>query len=273
MSRRDPALPDFANPPVEETVLSLQFAPPARFGVPHFGLYWARVRDRFGRFEVQGPINSVTEQYEPGVGVPPGFGVRLVSAPELRCWFMDETGTRLLQLQRDRFVHNWRRVTGTEVYPRYENVRDTLEAEWAGFCAFLDDEGIERPEVNQCEVTYVNHIAYGNGWSDYGELSKVVAPWSGRGSSGFLPHPERVSIAANYLLPDKAGRLHVSLNPVVRVRDSQEVLQLSFTARGAPASPEVSDVFAWLDLGREWVVKGFADFTARTIHELWGRKK
>lgn len=272
MSKRDPTLPDFENPPVEETALSIQFAPIPRFGIPHYGLYWSRIRDQFPQFEVQTPIQNVMEQYETAARNAPRFGIRFVNAPDLRCWFLDETTTRLIQLQQDRFVHNWRRVKGDEKYPRYENVRETLSAEWRRFCSFLNEERMDQPDVNQCEVTYVNHIEYFKGWANYGELGKVIRLWSETGSWGFLPPPERVNMKMNYLLPDNSGRLHVSLAPVIRARDATEVLQVTLTARGAPKSAKLDDVFSWLDLGREWVVKGFADFTSEVMHKNWGRK-
>lgn len=266
------SFPDFTNPPVDETVLSVQFAPIAGFGAPHFGLYWATIRREFERFQMQPPIASVTEQFGPSPRVAPRMGIQFVTEPELRCWFLDQSGGRLLQVQRDRFIHNWRRITGNELYPRYPSIRTTLHKEWLGFCAFLDREKLGQPQVNQCEVTYVNQIEIGNGWNGYEELSRVVASWSGARSGSFLPHPDRVNMETHYLLPNNLGRLHIAIEPVIRGRDAREVLQLTLTARGAPKSSTIDDIFAWLDLGREWVVKGFGDFTTPEMHKIWGRK-
>jgi hypothetical protein len=58
-----------------------------------------------------------------------------------------------------------------------------------------------------------------------------------------------------------------------RFSDAKETLQLTVSARGKPASGSTSDILEWLDLGREWVVRGFTDFTSETVHELWRRKK
>ena len=272
MAERTPDLPDFANPPVDETVLSLQFGPIVQLGAPHFGLYWAKIRSEFPKVQVQPPLPSVTEQFELGSPAPPKFGVRFMAEPDLRCWFLDVTGNRLLQVQRDRFIHNWRRLTGSETYPRYPSIRATMEAEWIRFCDFLASEQLGAPDVNQCEVTYVNHIEYDNGWKGYGELNRVIAPWSGTHSGAFLPDPERANMEVHYLLPNNLGRLHVAVEPVIRARDAREVLQLALTARGAPKSSSLEDIFRWLDLGREWIVKGFADFTEKDMHKIWERQ-
>lgn len=275
MIKRDRTLPDFLNPPVNETALSIQFAPlqQDKFGLPHYGLYWSRIRREFPKYQVMPPLGNVTEQFGPSAPMIQGFGMKFITHPEVRAWFVDDSGTRLIQVQRDRFIHNWRQLNGSEKYPRYESIKETLQEEWKRFREFLDSEGIERPQVNQCEVTYVNHIEYNKGWKSYAEFAKVIAGWSGKTSGKFLPSPEKINIEAQYLLPSELGRLYVNVLPVLRGRDMQEVLQVNLTARGAPKSPEDVDVFSWLDLGREWVVKGFADFTTESMHATWGRQK
>lgn len=269
----DSGLPDFTQPPVDETALSLQFAPISGFNIPHYGLFWARVRDEYSRFEIQPPIANVTELLAPAAPVGRQLGMAFGDVPEVRCWFMDQSGNRLVQLQRDRMVHNWRKVTGTEAYPRYPTLRASLEKVWVRFCGFLKDEKLERPKINQCEVTYVNNIEYDKGWNGYGELDKVIAALATpKPKSKFLPDAERVSMQVTYLLEANAGRLYVSFVPVIRGRDGKEVLQMTLTARGAPKSSSDEDVFGWLDLGRNWIVRGFADFTTPEMHRIWGKQ-
>jgi uncharacterized protein (TIGR04255 family) len=266
----DEPLPDFTAPPVNETAISIQFAPIVNFGVPHYGLYWKLLRDEFPNYQVHPPIVNVTEQFDVPARAP-RLGLQLVMQPEMRCWYLDVSGNRLLQLQNDRFVQNWRQVSGTETYPRFPKIREMCLTEWNRFCDFLKQEHLSQPQVTQCEVTYVNHIEYGKGWDGYGDLSSVISPWSGNASGNFLPNPEQVNMEAHYRLPSDLGRLHISVEPVVRVRDSKEVLQMTLTARGAPKSSSQEDVFEWIDLGRKWVVKGFSDFTAARIHAFWGK--
>lgn len=269
----DSGLPDFAQPPVDETALSVQFAPIPGFSIPHFGLYWARVRNEYPRFELQQPIQNVTEQFGSNLPFSNQLGIAFLQLPDIRCWFLDPNGNRLIQVQRDRLVHNWRKVTGTETYPRYPELRESLQKEWWRFCDFLKDEKLERPKINQCEVTYVNNIEYGKGWKDYGELDKVIAALATPKLRGrFLPDPERTSMQVTYCLEEYAGRLYVSFIPVIRSRDGKEVLQMTLTARGAPKSSSEEDVFDWLDLGRKWIVRGFADFTTAEMHNIWGKQ-
>ena len=85
--------------------------------------------------------------------------------------------------------------------------------------------------------------------------------------------PERANMELHYRWPDDSGRLHISLQPVIRGRDGKEVLQLTLVARGAPKSLDEEGVFKCLDHGREWIVRGFADFTTESMQRsIWEKR-
>lgn len=263
----------FRRAPVIETVLSIQFNAIKNFSIPYFGLYWSRIRNSFPKVETKPPIAHIVENFERERLMPPAV-VRAEISDEafVRCWFLDKTNNSFIQLQHDRFLYNWQALGQSDIYPRFHTTRAQFHAEWIRFCDFLREEGLETPIVDQCEVTYVNHIEYGDGWDSFGELNKIISPWSGEHSGDFLRVPEKVGLNVRYLLPNNQGRLYVSLQPVLRNRDQKEVLQLSLTARGGPSSSATDDIFAWLDEGRKWVVQGFTDFVTRRMHEHWGRE-
>lgn len=259
----------FHRPPVIETLLAVQFAELEKFAVPHFGLFWSEIRDEYPRQEVKPPLAQEFEQFG---GLPTQPTVGLTFSPELvaRCWFISEHGDQLIQVQRDRFIRDWRKSPQAPEYPEFRVLRPRFEADWSRFVRFLEREHIGQPEVNQCEVTYVNHVPIGEGWTSFGKLDgvmKILRSPTGK----FLPEPEILALNASYEMQDKRGRLHVTLNPAIRRQDGQRVLQLTLTARGRPASASHADVMAWLDLGHEWVVNGFADLTTTSMHDRWGR--
>lgn len=267
------ALPDYDAPPVIETVLGVEFSPLEKWEIPHFGLFWSRVQARFPRFEVNPPLGSNVESAQLEFKQPTPPRVELMSKPQVRCWFLNESNTELIQVQHDRFVHNWRKVAGSEIYPHYDTyIRSAFERNWKQFCEFLDTEQIGAPDVRQCEITYVNHIDRGKGWDSFAELSEVFPCWSGSTSGHFLPPPETVLFNVSYVMPENRGRLRVALVHAFRATDAKETLQLTLTARGKPCSAETSEILQWLDLGREWVVQGFTDFTSKKMHQRWRRK-
>jgi hypothetical protein len=68
-----------------------------------------------------------------------------------------------------------------------------------------------------------------------------------------------------------AGRLHIALQP--GYGGSQAMFVLTLTARGRPSGPTNADVLAFLDIGREHIVRGFTSVTSTEMHAKWGRRK
>lgn len=266
-------LPAFERPPVVETVLGVEFAPIGRWGIPHFGLYWEAIRTDYPEFVVQPPLRSHIEQFAGASFGPNQARLEPLAEPAARCWFINEAQDRLIQVQKDRFIHNWRRPEQSRVYPRYGALRPLFEAEWERFLAFVRQHALGDPEVRQCEVTYVNHIEMDDGWRSFSDLNAVLPFWKGLGDADFLPEPETAHVEVRFLMPDQRGRLHAELRHALRGADAKEVLLLTLTARGRPSSSKTADVMSWLDMGREWVVRGFEDLTTEEMHRRWGRKE
>lgn len=263
--------PRFDRPPVYETVLGVQFEPLRGFSIPHYGLYWSEIRREYPKYQIHPPLSPALELFGPEAKKDAQAGIELVDTPEVRTWFLTEDGRFLLQLQKDRFLQNWRKTQDSDVYPHYDQLRPKFCAEWQRFCRFLKEVEIETPVVNQCEVTYVNHIDIEQGPKSYENLSKIVSCWSGAYSGHFLSAPESVNFSFRHLLPENKGRLHVTMQPAIRRRDAKEILRLNLTVRGRPASSELRDIVEWLELGHEWAVRGFADVTTVEMHRHWGR--
>lgn len=258
-------LPKFNNPPVIETVLGVEFDALYNWQVPHFGLYWQQIRSNYPLSSEAPPLVSQVEKFgnERQMATQ---GFRLVQRPEFRCWFLNRQNSWLLQIQDTRFIHNWRK-TETE-YPNYQETRRRFEQEWERWLKFLDKEQINEPLVKQCEVTYVNHIDT-NGQSLC--LSDIFPFWTQKEGQQFLPQSEATIINLSYVIPPEKGRLYVIIQPIIRNEDAKEMLQITLTARGCPESSANSHILDWLDLGHEWIVRGFTELTSEKMHTVWER--
>jgi uncharacterized protein (TIGR04255 family) len=264
-------LPQYDRPPLNEVVLGVQFEPLQQLRTATVGLYWSRIRDRYPRTEDQAPLLPVVEK-----PLAPQQGevvVRQVPFTAPRCWFLAEEGQqgqRLIQLQRDRFLRNWRQVRGDEEYPRFVTLADEFQQEWKDFLQFAD-ENLGPVTVNQCELTYVNYIKMPSGSGlDFSDLPAVFPAMGARVDS--LPTPELVNWTIRYPLPDDRGRLHVQMEPGFRPPALDFVLILTLTARGAPKGGAAEDIIGWFNLAHERIVKTFDELTGPKMHQLWGKK-
>lgn len=275
MSTRPVDLPDFKEPPLSEVVLSLQFDTLEDLKTPLIGVLWERFRKRLPEIEEHPPLPQVVERFDAPVASKIDVVVE-EKLPAPRVWFLTPGKTELIQVQQDRFIHNWRKVSGQEPYPRYETIREKFAEEVAEFMAFLRDEKVGPIKINQCEVTYVNHIEPSGVWQRHGEVSAILRHWTDLPAGGFLPQPEDLGLRARYVIPDESGkpigRLHVVFQPAWKTADNLPIFTMNLTARGKPLGDDLNGAFAFFDLGRRWIVKGFGDLTTKIMQEkIWGR--
>lgn len=139
----------------------------------------------------------------------------------------------------------------------------------------MKQEQLGQVDMNQCEITYVNHIMTETAWNHPGQVERLVRPWSGLTGGRFLPAPDDVALQVKYIIPgpsgEPAGRLHVALQPALEKSTRSRMHVLTLTARGAPCGEGIDGAFDFLDAGREWIVEGFASITEEEMHKSWGR--
>jgi uncharacterized protein (TIGR04255 family) len=257
---------DFANPPVVETAFAVVFAPIKSWSLLHYGLLWDRYRKAYPFSEVKLPMGSV--QIE-GIDLALGQNVDLRALP-LRCWFVDSTKNQLIQVQNNAFIRNWRRTDAPLHYIHYDEFRPLFVDDWGTYKRFLADEGLPQPEVWQCEVTYINHFLRGKEWESLTDVRRMFPFWAQRLSDN--ADFDVSAFSFNAALPDKLGQLQVIASPVLR-SDGKEAIQLTITASGKPRESTDEKILEWLDLGHDYVVNFFADFTSPKMHSFWGRTR
>lgn len=261
-----PALPSFDNPPVVETVLSAQFEPLTAIHAVHWGLFWHQVRDRFPKTEEKAAVPQAIESFESlQLRIPRLRFEASDSVPPSRLMFINDAGTEMIQLQTDRFIRNWRKVSDRDKYPRYEQLKPLFENDFAAFKAFLQAESLGAVNVTQCEVTYVNHIVAGDGWTNWTEAAEVFSFLS----KSDIP-PEDCAFVARFPLADTSGkligRLYLDVQPALSPTDGKQMYVMNLTARGLLGSG-----LEFFDLGRKSIVEAFARLTTPRMHQVWRR--
>ena len=271
-------LPEYDNPPVVEVVLSVQFSPLLNTG--HLGLMWGRFRDRFRTLEEKSPLQPMIELFGVKHFQISEHQLRLSFSeipPTPRCWLINETEKSLIQVQSDRFIFNWRKPSEHAEYVRFMTLLPYFKKEYERFTDFLSDEGmLDKLDVNQCEITYVNHIGLPEKESTHERFREIMSLFNQGIESGFLPDPENVDLSLRYIIRDEKsdpiGRLHVSIKPQY-LKDEQDIYSMNLTVRGKPIGEGIDGIIDFFKLGRRWIVKGFTELTSEEMHRLWRRKK
>ena len=255
--------PVFDSPPVVETALGMRFAPIEGFSVVHFGQLLNAFRSDYDHFELKPPLGSTVQ-----------FSFDAQSASfniPMRCWYVNADNTQLVQVQNDLLIRNWRATPEKKQYQHFDTISPLFRRDWEKFCDFLGEHGMPRPAVWQCEVTYVNHLIRGREWNTFEDLPRLFPIWRPPDVGGIFQTTEMAAFNTTFKLPDGAGRINFNLQPGV-TSEGKEILQLTVTASGKPASQENADLYEWLDYGHFAVVNGFVRFTSPEAHKMWGKK-
>jgi len=274
----DDDLPEFERPPLAEVVLGIQFDPLVGMAAAHLGAIWGLFHDRFPRTEDRQPLAPVFERFDsPSEMTAVEWNLDLVQRPPLpRCWFINDTGDELLQLQEDRFLHNWRKIGPQQTYPRYSKLRKSFAGEAASLERFVAREGIGKLKPNQCEVTYINHIVADGNWREHPEAGKLFRLLADTEKVKLWAVPEHVRFDTAFLMKDAGdeprGRLHVSIVSGFLKEGSKPMFAMTLSARGTPIDEGLDGTLKFLDLGHRWIVHGFEELTTEPMHAAWGRK-
>ena len=269
-----PDLPSFENPPVTEVVIAARFRRADGYSLFTLGELAQKLTEAgFPNIEERPGYEAPAESFG-SVPEPIGLSLELLEGPPpIRYWFSNEAGDELLQIQSNWFAANWRRVAPGGEYGRWESRWDAFQRWITVFAGVVSQGGLD---IDQVEVTYVNHIERLSVWNHHGHAASVFTPLA-LVNEGFLSEPEQSSANLKYLIrtsPDEkevAGRLHVSIEPGFLRPAGAPIFVMNLTARGAPMGSGLEGVRNFAELAHEWIVRGFADLTSTAMHTEWNR--
>lgn len=274
MSDNDRSLPRFHKPPVVETVLGVYFRAPEKFNSAEQGIFWGRhLREEYPNLEERPPTVELRERFGEECLAPSStMRWRVTDQPDApRLWAASENGQQVVQVQRNGLLVNWKKADDDVSYRTYEDRHENFGRQFSLLKDFFEKEGIGQIKPTSWIVTYVNHIDY-EGLEDVGPaVAKTLTVWTNQFSDSWLDTPDKLGLDFTFPLPENAGRLNVKLVPAFVKKNKQHVLRLDLTARGQLEPGNIESALSAINLGHEWVVRGFASLTRPEMHKVWER--
>lgn len=273
MANSIPPMPRFEAPPVVETVMGVHFQPLPSFDFAARVAFYSQHRDQFPKLEEKGSVEDVSEEF--GEGNRTGMQIRwqiLEAPPSPRLWAKSLDGKHTIQFQQDALIVNWERdFEGPDTYWRYADRRRDFVDKLASLDQFLRDNQIGVLAPTTCFVTYINHVEYSSTAEFAPLLERMLMVWKNETSDGWLPAVEKASLNLAFAMPDRQGRLHVRVAPAVRRNDKKQIIRLDLAARSPRVGGTIAEALDWIDLGHDWIVRGFASLTRPEMHKQWQR--
>lgn len=260
-------LPDFSNPPLNEVVLGVQFAPIIGYQQIYAGEVWELFKKDF---PVVQEHPALPPQFETFGYSPPQPAFEFIGGiMPSRHWFITSDQFELIQFQQDKFLHNWRKVgDGSNEYPRFEKILGKYTTELGALEKYFKNKfAISSILINQCEVSYINFINL----VDFEDAS----PGDIFSFLNFGNSVHEVSCNFNrYILNDRnepTGRVRCTLNQ--GIGDHGPTYRLEIRVVGAPKTPTIADALNFIENGRETIVNLFKEVTTTSAHRIWGIKE
>lgn len=275
MGTTQKSLINYENPPVVEVVCGILFESIRNFLAPHIGLLWEKFRPEYPECREAPPLTPTIETFEREPSSRK-LEFEISETPPLpRIWFVHENENGLIQVQRNRFLHNWRKIRPSDEYPRYYYVIEMFRKQLSQFKSFLQENNLGEISPLQYEMTYINHIPQGDGWDSIKDIGKLFPDFVFRRKRGrFLNEPEAINWRTSFILPNQAGRFHVTIQKIIESETNRPILVLNSTVRGIGSDKSTEGMWEWFDLAHKWIVYGFADLTAKEVQKtIWGLKE
>jgi uncharacterized protein (TIGR04255 family) len=266
-SRSVQSIAEFSKPPLDEVVVGIQFNSPPHLRSVHYGELYRKFMREYPVVEDQPKLPPNFEAFggNPQVGGPTfhfGSGASLD-----RVWMVSNDGNHLVQFQEDRFLLNWRRRAPGDTYPRYEKVISSFEKSLETLSSFFENELKFPLQVTQAEVSYINLQPIGG--DEIADWINVV------GRSTLQPELMNLIFTEVLIREEKpTARAHYMIQSAI-MNDGAftPAFRFEITCRGAPKDGSVKSALAFIDMGREHIVRRFCELTTAKAHDTWGRTK
>jgi uncharacterized protein (TIGR04255 family) len=196
MVTQETPLPVYENPPVNEVVCGIHFTRLDELLNPYLGLLWEKYKPEYSRCQEVAPLMPIIENFDQGEPQE----VDMLPLP--RTWFVHDNNRNIIQVQRDRFLHNWRKIHSSDNYPRYDNIIKDFRDRLSTFTEFLKENNLGTLTLLQYELTYINHILQGDGWETINDVEQIFPNFSWqKGKNSFLTSPETINWQTSFVLP------------------------------------------------------------------------
>ena len=248
----------------------MQFSPPLGYQQIRSGEVWSLFKSDYPVVQEQPPLEPAFETF--GLAQYGQIGGRLsffAGAMHNRFWFLRNDGDELVQFQQDRLLHNWRKVGDqTNEYPRFERMAERFGAELRRLQSYFNTLSPQSLVINQCEVSYINHIEVGSGplnlttWLQGIAFEGIEFDDVNAGFREVIRGENRHPI----------GRITYEVTTGIKP-DGKRMILLNLTARGAPSGSDINSALQFLAVGRELIVSRFAQITTEGAHRAWERKQ
>jgi len=234
----------FKNPPIEELVFGVQF----NTNILNSHIIYEIVKSKENEFPIiedHPALPSIIEKTNT---------VRITNST--RQHLINKNGNKLIQLQGDRVLFNWKQ-NNNEEYPQYESV-------FKEFCVILNEiNSIKNilDSINQLEIVYLDHIKVKDFGNDNYRINDIF-------TFGNIPY-ELNHLQFDYSIPldNLNGNVIVRTNSATHNETNEKLIIINTTIRGMYEPP--MNMEQWFEEAHSQIRKIFLETTTNNAKKIW----
>lgn len=244
----------FDKAPIAEVVLGLQFKEPV-FTYKFIYNFYNSIKDNFPEIQENQILPTVIEKIdEPTEN-------KILQGFNSRKFFIHKNQNKLIQMQPDRLLFNWRKLENAAEYPHFINVKD----EFLKIFASVNEIQNIKSMINQLEMTYVDNIFIDQHKADNFDTKTIFNIFNLRKDIKTLDYK------ISYPIVELNGNVHLSIKNAKSKKDQRKLLVVESTTRGALLNGMSID--EWFEASHKELLDLFNNITTDSAKEIWGINK
>lgn len=246
---------ELRKPPVSEVAIGAQFNNPILDNGLIYDFY-QKVKSEYPKIQENPPLPSIIENPD-----KPNQ-TRILQGFNTRRYFINHNGDKLIQLQPDRFLFNWRKNSDSDEYPKFTSVLNGFLEIYGKLEHEVSDIGTK---INQLEVTFVDQVILNDFELESIKLGEIF---------NYLSFPYEIkNCECNFSFPSKSinGNLTFVIRSAFNSKNQSKLLVCETTCRGFTDAGE--DMSQWFNKAHKILLDFFVELFTERSKAVWGIKK
>lgn len=238
------------NAPIVELVVGLHFNGTVFSYQEIYGFY-NKIKDRYPIIQEHPPLPFlIDKQFDPTTAKPLPFFTS-------RKFFLNNLENKLIQIQLDKVLFNWRKTTDDEQYPHFNKVL----SEFLGIIKELKSIDELSKNISQLEVTYLDHVFLDDFNKTDFNPSGIFTFFA---LNGVVSH-----LSSNIDFPNSEieGKCTVDLKSAISNSNKKKLFLLETNCRGSLGEKTIND---WFDSAHRNIHNVFREITTNDARLKWG---
>lgn len=242
----------FKNPPIIELVIGIQFNKKV-ISLADIFTFFNHIKNEYPQIQEHPILPTIVEK----IGGP--NEMKFLSGFNSRKFFISKSNDKLIQIQPDRFLLNWRKNVNNNKYPSFSNIY----TEFMKYLNLIDKISKCKENVNQLEITYIDHILlsdFGLKTLDISEILNLVV---------YKNPLNTIDCIISLPYTNINGNLSFKIQNAIRKSDKKEILLLETACRGI-YNGGINNIDEWFDQSHGILTDFFLNIITDKAKDVWG---